>query len=91
MAWTVLLITAFTDFVITAGGAMVTAITAMSTPDWPPRYVFLISFFLGITAAARTVQQALKATPENSAALKGDVSMVSTASTMTATTVTKTP
>lgn len=72
VAWAVLLISAFTDFVITAGGSIVTAITTMTTPDWPPRYVFLIAIMLGLVAAARTIQQALKATPETTALLKGN-------------------
>lgn len=71
VAWAVLLISAFTDFVITAGGSIVTAITTMTTPDWPPHYVFLIAVVLGFVSAARTIQQALKLNPETIAALKG--------------------
>lgn len=83
VAWTVLIISAFTDFVITGGGMLMSSLVTMATPDWPPRYVFLMSFIGGFIAAARTVQQALKLTPEAQAALKGAPSITTTTSTTT--------
>ncbi len=81
-AWTVLLISAVTDFAITAG----TAWMALSGSDKPVTRNQVITVLVGGgIALARTIQQALKATPETSAALMGDASVVATS------TVVKTP
>ena len=84
-AWFILIISAFTDFVITVATALTSAMVVMGTADLPSRAVVLLAVLGGLVSASRTVQQALKATPETSAALKGDQSIVSTS------TVTKTP
>lgn len=82
VAWTILLISAITDAMIVAG----TAWTALAGSGQPINRTAIITVVIGgIIAAARTVQNALKTTPETAAALKGDQSRVET------TTVSKTP
>lgn len=78
IAWLVLLISAFTDFVITAGGSLTAAMIATGSASLPNHAVILFACLLGSVAMARTIQQALKATPETAAALKGSVSTVTT-------------
>ena len=82
VAWTVLLISAMTDFFITSGTAWV---TFASTGQSPTKMAIATMIVGGLIAAARTIQQALKSTPETAAALKGDFSTTATA------TVAKTP
>lgn len=83
IAWTILLISAFTDLIITAGTALMTVMTDQG--QMPSNAGMIVAILGGVVAAARTIQQALKATPETAAALKGDFSEVKT------TTVEKTP
>lgn len=85
MAWIVLLISATTDFFITAATSVMTAMTATGSASLPNKATILICVLGGGIAMMRTIQQALKATPETAAALKGDLSTVSTQ------TVSKTP
>ena len=63
-AWTVLTISAITDFVISWGGAIMAAMVATGSAEMPSRAVMLLAVITGLVAAARTVQQALKATPQ---------------------------
>jgi hypothetical protein len=90
VAWTVLLVSAFTDFLIAGGGAYVSAVVAYPEQKFNKEQVFLF-LVVGTVAAARTIQQALKSTPEGTA---GSVALTSgvTASktTITGTTETKT-
>lgn len=72
IAWLVLIISAFTDLVITGGTALGTAMVATGTAQIPSTPVILLAFLGGLVSAARTVQQALKATPETQAALRGE-------------------
>jgi len=68
-AWTILLITALTDFIINAGTALTAAMMAADKaqiPNWP---VLIIALIGGMVAAARRVQQALKASVETTALL----------------------
>ena len=85
IAWVIVLISALTDFVITGATAITSAMVASGNSELPSKAVLVLAVLGGIVSAARTVQQALKATPEISAALRGDVSVVST------TTTSKTP
>lgn len=85
VAWVILLISAGTDFIITVATALTSAMVAMGTAEFPSKPVLLLAGLGGLVAMSRTIQQALKATPETSAALKGDTSVVSTS------TVIKTP
>ena len=85
VAWLILIISAATDFIITASTALTSAMVAMGTAEMPSRAVLLLAFLGGLVSASRTIQQALKATPETAAALKGQASVVQT------TTVEKTP
>lgn len=59
--WTILLVSAGTDFVITVGTALTAAMVAQGgeaqLPGWP---VVLLSVIGGIVAFSRTVQQYLK-------------------------------
>ena len=71
IAWLILLISAFTDFVITAGTALTTAMVAQGTAQMPSAAILLLAVIGGLVSGARTVQQALKATPEQTAALRG--------------------
>jgi len=81
-AWLVLLISAFTDFVITAATASITVISAIAVnPDWGAHVswaMFIAPVLGGVIAGARTVQQALKASPETTAQLKGQPVVVTT-------------
>ena len=80
-AWAVLLISALTDFIISFGNALVSAMVEGKTGELPSYASLLIASMGALVAFARTVQQGLKATPANSAELRGDP----------VTTVTKTP
>lgn len=75
-AWTVLLISAFTDAILAGYAALM---AAMSTDSTSINKLTWVSIAAGmIAAAARTVQQALKATTADSAALKGQEVQVTT-------------
>lgn len=76
---------ALTDFVITMATGLTAAMLANGTATMPSKATWLVCMLGGTIQAARTFQQALKATPETSAALRGDASVVET------TTVVKTP
>lgn len=90
IAWTIVLVSALTDFLIAGGGAYTSAIVAFPDQEFNKEQVILF-LVLGLIAASRTVQSALKATPEGSA---GSVALTSgiTASktTIVGTTETKT-
>lgn len=85
IAWTILLISALTDLIVTTATALTSAMVATGKAEMPNKAVLFLALLGGVVAAARTIQQALKATPETAAALKGDASVVSTMTT------TKTP
>lgn len=84
-AWAILLISGITDFIIVAVPTVISAMVSTGTVSMPSKATVLLACLFGLVALARTVQGALKATPETSAALRGDASVVST------TTVAKTP
>lgn len=71
IAWLILSISALTDFVITAATALNTAMIATGSAQWPSKAVVLLAILGGLVSAGRTIQQALKATPEQTAALRG--------------------
>ena len=60
-AWTILVISAFTDLVINSGTALMAAMVATKEVTMPSGPVWLLAAVGGIVSAARTVQQALKA------------------------------
>src|SRR5262245_48447314 len=60
IAWTVLLITAFTDFIIASGTGLTTAMVESRTVGLPSANAIILSIVGGLVVAARTVQQALK-------------------------------
>lgn len=66
IAWTIVLVSALTDFMIAGGGAYTSAVVAYPEQHFNKEQVILV-LVLGLMAAARTVQQALKSTPEGSA------------------------
>ncbi len=74
-AWIILIVSAMTDFVITAGTSMGTAMVATGSAQFPSHAVILLSALGGATSAARTIQQALKSAmdPQSNAStqLKG--------------------
>ncbi len=78
IAWFVLLVSAFTDFMITVATALTTAMVAMGPAELPGKPVLVLALLGGLASAGRTIQQALKATPESTAVLKGDQASVST-------------
>lgn len=82
-AWIILLISALTDFVVTAATGVITAMTATGSAALPNRATIVLCSLGGAVAAMRTIQQALKATPETAAALRGDTSIVKTATVST--------
>ncbi len=71
IAWLILIISALTDFIITAGTALTTAMVAAGSAQLPNSAIVLLATIGGLVSAARTIQQALKATPEQSKALHG--------------------
>lgn len=77
-AWFVLLISASTDFIINAGTGLMSAMMASGNAAVPNKAILILCFISGIVAASRTIQQALKQTPETSAALRGDESHTKT-------------
>ena len=70
-AWAVLIISALTDFVISTGTALSAAMVATGEARLPADAVIVLSLVGGVVAAARTIQQALKATPQSVNELKG--------------------
>jgi len=60
IAWLILLVSALTDFAITAGGSITSAMLATGSAEIPSKGVILIALVAGIMSAARTIQQALK-------------------------------
>lgn len=81
--WTILLISALTDFILAFAGGM-TAGNAASATTYPTGPTLFYSTLFALGVGMRTIQQALKATPATSAALKGEA--VSTATSTTTTT-----
>ena len=73
IAWLILSISAFTDFVITVATGITSAMVAVGSNAMPTKPVILLAILGGFVTSARTIQQALKATPETTAALKGEV------------------
>lgn len=73
LAWIVLLISAFTDFIITVATGLTAAMVESASGQLPTYPTLLLAVLGGLVAAARTIQQALKATPTISAALKGEL------------------
>jgi hypothetical protein len=70
--WTILIISAITDMVISAGTSIGTAMIATGSAQMPTTAVLVLSMIGGLVAAARTIQQALKVTPQTAAALRGE-------------------
>lgn len=74
IAWLVLLISAGTDFVITAGAALSTAMVAHGgSTEIPSLAVCLLASLAGLTAFARTIGQGLKSDTQTSTALRGNL------------------
>lgn len=71
VAWLTLIISALTDLVITIGTSIATAMVSTGDAVIPNNAVLILAGIGGLVSAARTVNQALKATPEVTAALKG--------------------
>lgn len=69
---------ALTDFGITVGTALTAAMVATGATTMPSSPVIVLAIIGGAVQGLRTVQQALKATPETAAALKGSASIVVT-------------
>ena len=91
IAWAILLITALTDFLITGGTAIMTVMSETKN-GLPGMSAWIAAGIGGLIVAARTVQQALKATPATTADLKGvPVTVVTTTPTATVMTGTTTP
>ena len=70
--WAVLIISALTDMIISTGTALTAAMVATGEARIPNEAVIVLAAIGGIVAAARTIQQALKTTPESTAKLKGE-------------------
>ena len=69
--WAILIISALTDLIISTGTALSAAMVATGEARLPNDAVIILSLVGGLVAAARTIQQALKATPEGIEKLKG--------------------
>lgn len=72
VAWTILIITALTDFLISFGTALSAAMVVNQVVGMPGAPAVLISALGGVIVASRTIQQALKTTPIFTASLKGE-------------------
>ena len=70
--WAILLISAITDFIISTGTALSAAMVATGEARLPNDAVLVLALVGGLVAAARTIQQTLKATPESIEKLKGN-------------------
>lgn len=70
-AWAIVLISALTDFIITGGTALTTAMVAAEGTQLPSIAVLIVSGIGGLVAFARSVQGALKASSEVTAAVAG--------------------
>ena len=93
IAWTILLVSALTDFLIAGGGAYTSAVVAFPEQHFNKEQVILF-LVLGLVAASRTVQQGLKTTPEGAAgpvALTNGVTASKTVVVSTAETKTEVP
>lgn len=58
--WTILLVSAGTDFVITSATAITAAMVAKGDTMLPTMPVLVLAVLGGVVAFARTIQQALK-------------------------------
>lgn len=74
--WYKLLVSAFTDFVIVSG----TAYIALPSDVMLGNRQIMVMLIGGFVAASRTIQQALKNTPESTAILRGATSVEATKS-----------
>lgn len=70
-AWAILLISALTDFIISAGTAITAAMVATGSAQMPDTPVIVLSVIGGVVAFARTIQQALKSSAELKAEVTG--------------------
>lgn len=77
-SWAILIISALTDCLIVVVNGLTSAMMATGVAAIPNRAVIMVNVLLGLAALARTIQQALKATPDTSAALRGQPSVTST-------------
>lgn len=60
VAWIVLLINGFTDFVINTGSSLMAAMVATGNAVMPARAVVVLAVIGGLVQMSRTIQQALK-------------------------------
>lgn len=60
--WFILLVSAFTDMMVAAGTALMASMTSSGSAALPSRATVIVCMLGGLLAAARTVQQHLKAT-----------------------------
>jgi hypothetical protein len=63
--WVIVLISAATDAIITAGTGLTTAMVASDTVAMPSGPVWLLALVGAVVSAARTIQQALKRPAEH--------------------------
>jgi hypothetical protein len=61
--WITLIVSAITDFVISAGGALTTAMVATTSQTLPSTATIVFSVVTGLVAAARGTQKLLTPTP----------------------------
>lgn len=69
IAWAILIITAFTDFIIGFAGALTTATAATHVAELPNKGAMFFAAMFGLVAAARTIQQGLKTVVANTAVM----------------------
>jgi hypothetical protein len=93
IAWLVLIVSALTDGTLAAVTGIATLLTTVAVnPSGQVEIhwiIFLAPLLGGVAVALRTVQQALKANPVDSAALKGQAPPVVVPATSTAPTIIK--
>ncbi len=61
--WLTLIISAVSDFVIVAGGALMTAMVAAGSQQMPSTTAFLFAWVTGVVAAARRVEALMRTPP----------------------------
>lgn len=59
-AWSIVIISIATDFIINAGSSLMAAMTATQTTAFPNKVAITVILIGGLVQAARTLQSALK-------------------------------
>ena len=67
--WVIIVLSALTDFLITAGGTLMGAIVESGTKTMPSPLIILVAVLAGLVASAKEVRSQLHLAPAEAAAL----------------------